>query len=148
MAFWPRRVIRIKPPLFSPSVPPTSRPTAINRTYAFVRQVRRQITVRAGGTGQPVIKLTADVMGAGYTMAVSAGNPTTNGTTVKAGSKAFGLFNLFNMFPDKKSAQDYITEVVGETVATTTDTGAKTTTPGHGYALTWLKSPLVCMPFL
>ena len=89
-------------------------------------------TIRAGGTGQPVIKLTADVMGAGYTMAVSAGNPTTNGATVKAGSKAFGLFNLFNLFPDKKSAQDYITEVIGETVATTTDTGAKTTTPGHG----------------
>ena len=89
-------------------------------------------TVRAGGTGQPVIKLTADVMGAGYTMAVSAGNPPTNGLAVKAGSKAFGLFNLFNMFPDKKSAQDFITEVVGETVATTTDTGAKTTTPGHG----------------
>jgi integrating conjugative element protein (TIGR03755 family) len=89
-------------------------------------------TVRAGGDNQQPIKLTGDVMGVGYEMVVRAGNPSTNAASAKSTSKSFGLFQLFNVFPTKKSAQDWITEVVGETVATTTEGGAKTTQPGYG----------------
>lgn len=95
-------------------------------------------TVRAGGSNQPPIRLTADVMGAGYEMAVRAGNPqfasftSTPEKLTEPNAKAFGLFTLFNMFPTKQAAQDYISRVAGETIATTTETGTKTSRPGSG----------------
>jgi integrating conjugative element protein (TIGR03755 family) len=93
-------------------------------------------SARAGGVNQPVIKINADITGAGYDMAVSAGNPrfsNSNAAPLTAkNSKAFGLFQLFNAFPTKASAQEYVTRVIGDTAVTTTEGGLKTTQPGYG----------------
>ena len=96
-------------------------------------------TSKAGGTNQPTIKLSGDVMRAGFKLAVQSGNPvspaTAPGATAAekaASTKAFGLFGLYNWFATPDSAADYIKRVTGETIVTTNETGLKQTQVGYG----------------
>jgi integrating conjugative element protein (TIGR03755 family) len=93
---------------------------------------------RAGGLNQRPIKMHADVMAEGWRRARASTRPglpareAASKSASAAGPSVNVLGSLFNWFGTEDSAKSWITRVAGETTATTTADGEKTTTPGSG----------------
>ena len=77
---------------------------------------------RAGGQDQPPLRLTGDIVAAGYAVTAAALPTAEPGTSER----------LPTLFPDAEAARSWVTDVVGESIVTTCDGCAKDTLPGHG----------------
>ena len=80
----------------------------------------------AGGSGQPPLRLTGDIVEAGYRVNL--------GESTDAGSPAAGATDarLLKLWEAPEQARIWVTDVVGEAVITTCDGCAKESVPGTG----------------
>jgi integrating conjugative element protein (TIGR03755 family) len=81
---------------------------------------------QAGGTGQPVLEFTGDIVEAGYN--INMNRPVTDPSPVPAASST----RLSEVWPSPADARDWTVEVVGENIVTTCDTCRKDSIPGTG----------------
>lgn len=77
---------------------------------------------RAGGQNQPPLRLTGDLVEAGYEVTVGAAPTAAPDTSER----------LTILFSDADAARSWVTDVVGESVVTTCGGCAKDTLPGYG----------------
>jgi integrating conjugative element protein (TIGR03755 family) len=80
----------------------------------------------AGGSGQPVLEFTGDIVQAGYNITMN--RPVTDPTPVPAAAST----RLSEIWPTPADARDWTIEVVGENIVTTCDTCRKDSVPGTG----------------
>lgn len=81
---------------------------------------------QAGGTGQPVLEFTGDIVRAGYNITMN--RPVTDTSPVSGASST----RLSDIWPSPEDARDWTIEVVGENIVTTCDTCRKDSVPGTG----------------
>lgn len=81
---------------------------------------------QAGGTGQPVLRFTGDIVEAGYNITMN--RPVTATTAVPAASAT----RLSEVWSTPAAARDWVVDVVGENIVTTCDTCRKDSIPGTG----------------
>lgn len=81
---------------------------------------------QAGGTGQPVLEFTGDIVRAGYNITMN--RPVTDTSSVPAAAST----RLSDIWPSPEDARDWTIEVVGENIVTTCDTCRKDSVPGTG----------------
>ena len=81
---------------------------------------------QAGGSGQPVLEFTGDIVEAGYN--INMNRAVTDPTPVPAASST----RLSEIWPSPADARDWTVEVVGENIVTTCDTWRKNSIPGTG----------------
>ena len=81
---------------------------------------------QAGGSGQPVLEFTGDIVEAGYN--INMNRPVTDPSPVPAASST----RLSEVWPSPADARDWTVEVVGENIVTTCDTCRKDSIPGTG----------------
>jgi integrating conjugative element protein (TIGR03755 family) len=81
---------------------------------------------QAGGTGQPVLEFTGDIVRAGYNITMN--RPVTDTSPVSSTSST----RLSDIWPSPEDARDWTIEVVGENIVTTCDTCRKDSVPGTG----------------
>ncbi|MGB5255055.1 MAG: integrating conjugative element protein [Sedimenticolaceae bacterium] len=81
---------------------------------------------QAGGTGQPVMEFTGDVVKAGYN--INMNRPITTAGPVPPASAT----RLTNIWATPTDARDWVVDVVGENIVTTCDTCRKDSIPGTG----------------
>ena len=81
---------------------------------------------QAGGTGQPVLAFTGDIVEAGYNITMN--RPITATGPVPAASAT----RLTQIWATPTDARDWVVDVVGENIATTCDTCRKDSIPGTG----------------
>ena len=81
---------------------------------------------QAGGSGQPVLRFTGDIVEAGYN--INMNRPVTDPTPVPAASST----RLSEIWPSPVDARDWTVDVVGENIVTTCDTCRKDSIPGTG----------------
>ena len=81
---------------------------------------------QAGGSGQPVLEFTGDIVEAGYN--INMNRAVTDPTPVPAASST----RLSEIWPSPADARDWTVEVVGENIVTTCDTCRKDSIPGTG----------------
>lgn len=80
----------------------------------------------AGGTGQPVLQFTGDMVQAGYN--INMNRPITATGPVPAASAT----RLSEVWPTPVAARNWVVDVVGENIVTTCDTCRKDSIPGTG----------------
>ena len=80
----------------------------------------------AGGTGQPVLQFTGDIVQAGYN--INMNRPITATGPVPAASAT----RLSEVWPTPVAARNWVVDVVGENIVTTCDTCRKDSIPGTG----------------
>ena len=80
----------------------------------------------AGGTGQPVLRFTGDIVRAGYN--INLNRPITATAAVPAASAT----RLSEIWRTPVAARDWVVDVVGENIVTTCDTCRKDSIPGTG----------------
>jgi integrating conjugative element protein (TIGR03755 family) len=81
---------------------------------------------QAGGSGQPVLEFTGDIVEAGYN--INMNRPITDPSPVPVASST----RLSEVWPSPADARDWTVEVVGENIVTTCDTCRKDSIPGTG----------------
>ncbi len=81
---------------------------------------------QAGGSGQPVLEFTGDIVAAGYN--INMNRPVTDTTPVGSGSTA----RLPQIWASPTEASAWAIDVVGENIVTTCDTCRKDSIPGTG----------------
>ncbi|MCP3887170.1 MAG: integrating conjugative element protein, partial [Propionibacteriaceae bacterium] len=81
---------------------------------------------QAGGTGQPVLEFTGDIVKAGYN--INMNRPITTVGPVPPASAT----RLTEIWTTPADARDWVVDVVGENIVTTCDTCRKDTVPGTG----------------
>ena len=81
---------------------------------------------QAGGSGQPVLEFTGDVVEAGYN--INMNRAVTDASPVPAASST----RLSEIWPSPPDARDWTVDVVGENIVTTCDTCRKDSIPGTG----------------
>lgn len=81
---------------------------------------------QAGGSGQPVLAFTGDIVAAGYNITMN--RPVTDASPVPAASAT----RLSAIWASPADARDWTVDVVGENIATTCDTCRKDSIPGTG----------------
>lgn len=81
---------------------------------------------QAGGSGQPVLAFTGDIVAAGYNITLN--RPVTDASPVPAASAT----RLSAIWASPADARDWTVDVVGENIATTCDTCRKDSIPGTG----------------
>lgn len=81
---------------------------------------------QAGGSGQPVLEFTGDIVQAGYNITMN--RPVNDPTPVPAAAST----RLSEIWPSPVEARDWTIEVVGENIVTTCDTCRKDSVPGTG----------------
>jgi integrating conjugative element protein (TIGR03755 family) len=81
---------------------------------------------QAGGSGQPVLEFTGDIVKAGYN--VNMNRPVTATGAVPPAS----MTRLSEVWATPTDARDWVVEVVGENIVTTCDTCRKDSIPGTG----------------
>jgi len=81
---------------------------------------------QAGGSGQPVLRFTGDIVEAGYN--INMNRPVTDPSPVPAASST----RLSEIWPSPIDARDWTVDVVGENIVTTCDTCRKDSIPGTG----------------
>jgi len=81
---------------------------------------------QAGGSGQPVLEFTGDIVEAGYN--INMNRALTDTTPVPAASAT----RLSEVWPSPADARDWTVDVVGENIVTTCDTCRKDSIPGTG----------------
>ncbi|KAA1192707.1 integrating conjugative element protein [Pseudohalioglobus sediminis] len=81
---------------------------------------------QAGGSGQPVLEFTGDIVEAGYN--INMNRAVTDTTPVPAASAT----RLSEIWPSPADARDWTVDVVGENIVTTCDTCRKDSIPGTG----------------
>lgn len=81
---------------------------------------------QAGGSGQPVLAFTGDIVAAGYNITMN--RPVTDSSPVPAASAT----RLSAIWTSPAEARDWTVDVVGENIATTCDTCRKDSIPGTG----------------
>jgi len=81
---------------------------------------------QAGGSGQPVLEFTGDIVEAGYN--INMNRPVTDPSPVPAASST----RLSEVWPSPADAREWTVEVVGENIVTTCDTCRKDSIPGTG----------------
>lgn len=81
---------------------------------------------QAGGSGQPVLEFTGDIVEAGYN--INMNRAVTDTTPVPAASAT----RLSEIWGSPAEARDWTVEVVGENIVTTCDTCRKDSIPGTG----------------
>ena len=81
---------------------------------------------QAGGTGQPVLEFTGDIVEAGYN--INMNRAVTDTTPVPAASAT----RLSEIWGSPAEARDWTVDVVGENIVTTCDTCRKDSIPGTG----------------
>ena len=81
---------------------------------------------QAGGSGQPVLEFTGDIVQAGYNITMN--RPVTDPSPVPAAAST----RLSEIWPTPVDARDWTIEVVGENIVTTCDTCRKDSVPGTG----------------
>lgn len=84
------------------------------------------ITGQAGGTGQPELRFTGDIVEAGYN--INMNRPVAASTPIPAADAT----RLSEIWPDPSAARDWVVNVVGENIVTTCDTCRKDSVPGTG----------------
>lgn len=81
---------------------------------------------QAGGTGQPVLQFTGDIVQAGYNIHMNRPITTTGPVTASDESR------LSEIWKTPAAARNWVIDVVGENIVTTCDTCRKDTIPGTG----------------
>ncbi|AFJ02699.1 integrating conjugative element protein, PFL_4711 family [Methylophaga frappieri] len=81
---------------------------------------------QAGGTGQPVLEFTGDIVEAGYN--INMNRAVTDASPVPAASAT----HLSEIWGSPAEARDWTVDVVGENIVTTCDTCRKDSIPGTG----------------
>ncbi len=81
---------------------------------------------QAGGSGQPVLEFTGDIVEAGYN--INMNRPVTDTSPVPAASST----RLSEIWTSPAEARDWTVDVVGENIVTTCDTCRKDSIPGTG----------------
>ncbi len=81
---------------------------------------------QAGGTGQPVLEFTGDIVRAGYNITMN--RPVTDTSPVSDAAST----RLSDIWSSPEDARDWTIEVVGENIVTTCDTCRKDSVPGTG----------------
>jgi integrating conjugative element protein (TIGR03755 family) len=81
---------------------------------------------QAGGSGQPVMEFTGDIVEAGYNLHLN--RPLTDGSPMPADDPS----RLAEIWRSPAEAREWTVEVVGENIVTTCDTCRKDTIPGTG----------------
>lgn len=81
---------------------------------------------QAGGTGQPVLEFTGDIVEAGYN--INMNRSVTDASPVPAAAST----RLSEIWPSPSAARDWTVDVVGENIVTTCDTCRKDSIPGTG----------------
>jgi integrating conjugative element protein (TIGR03755 family) len=81
---------------------------------------------QAGGSGQPVLEFTGDIVQAGYN--INMNRAVTDASPVPAASST----RLSEIWATPAEARDWTVDVVGENIVTTCDTCRKDTVPGTG----------------
>lgn len=81
---------------------------------------------QAGGSGQPVLRFTGDLVQAGYNIQMN--RPITETAPVAAASAT----RLSEIWSTPDAARDWVVDVVGENIVTTCDTCRKDSIPGTG----------------
>ncbi len=81
---------------------------------------------KAGGTGQPVLQFTGDLVRAGYNIQMN--RPLTASGPVPASDAS----RLSTLWPTPNDARNWAVDVVGENIVTTCDTCRKDSVPGTG----------------
>ena len=81
---------------------------------------------QAGGSGQPVLAFTGDIVEAGYNLTMN--RPITATGPVPPASST----RLTQIWPTPTDARDWVVDVVGENIVTTCDTCRKDSIPGTG----------------
>lgn len=81
---------------------------------------------QAGGSGQPVLEFTGDIVQAGYNITMN------RAVTDSAPVPAAASTRLSEIWPTPADARDWTIEVVGENIVTTCDTCRKDSVPGTG----------------
>ncbi len=81
---------------------------------------------QAGGSGQPVLEFTGDIVEAGYN--INMNRAVTNTSPVPAASST----RLSEIWTSPAEARDWTVDVVGENIVTTCDTCRKDSIPGTG----------------
>ena len=81
---------------------------------------------QAGGSGQPVLEFTGDLVEAGYN--INMNRAVTDASPVPAASST----RLSEIWPSPADARDWTVDVVGENIVTTCDTCRKDSIPGTG----------------
>jgi integrating conjugative element protein (TIGR03755 family) len=81
---------------------------------------------QAGGSGQPVLEFTGDIVEAGYN--INMNRPVTDTSPVPAASST----RLSEIWTSPVEARDWTVDVVGENIVTTCDTCRKDSIPGTG----------------
>ncbi|MEZ5489169.1 MAG: integrating conjugative element protein [Gammaproteobacteria bacterium] len=81
---------------------------------------------QAGGSGQPVLEFTGDIVEAGYN--INMNRALTDTTPVPVASAT----RLSEIWPSPADARDWTVDVVGENIVTTCDTCRKDSIPGTG----------------
>lgn len=81
---------------------------------------------QAGGSGQPVLEFTGDIVEAGYN--INMNRPVTDTTPVPAASST----RLSEIWLTPAEAREWTVDVVGENIVTTCDTCRKDSIPGTG----------------
>ncbi|MFB3078013.1 MAG: integrating conjugative element protein, partial [Lysobacterales bacterium] len=84
------------------------------------------ITGQAGGTGQPELRFTGDIVEAGYN--INMNRPITTSTPIPAADAT----RLSEIWPEPSAARGWVVDVVGENIVTTCDTCRKDSVPGTG----------------
>jgi len=81
---------------------------------------------QAGGSGQPVLEFTGDIVEAGYN--INMNRAVTDASPVPAASST----RLSEIWPSPADARNWTVDVVGENIVTTCDTCRKDSIPGTG----------------
>ena len=84
------------------------------------------ITGQAGGTGQPELRFTGDIVEAGYN--INMNRPIVASGPIPDASAT----RLSEIWPEPSAARDWVVDVVGENIVTTCDTCRKDSVPGTG----------------
>ena len=84
------------------------------------------ITGQAGGTGQPELRFTGDIVEAGYN--INMNRPIAASGPIPAASAT----RLSEIWAKPSAARDWVVDVVGENIVTTCDTCRKDSVPGTG----------------
>lgn len=81
---------------------------------------------QAGGTGQPVLEFTGDIVEAGFN--INMNRAVTDASPIPAAAST----RLSEIWPSPAAARDWTVDVVGENIVTTCDTCRKDSIPGTG----------------
>ncbi|MEZ5489090.1 MAG: integrating conjugative element protein [Gammaproteobacteria bacterium] len=81
---------------------------------------------QAGGSGQPVLEFTGDIVEAGYNINMNRALTDTTPVPVTSATR------LSEIWPSPADARDWTVDVVGENIVTTCDTCRKDSIPGTG----------------